>query len=154
MSDEIQEILGWSEIMILSLKWGVVQQTTVLLKIQRHQQSPKKLKAHLHLELCPGHLLRLCSTFSLDCCFSSFGHPQRSEARMTRSQSCWRESVWWCVTPPLLLSHRETLWACRWGRELVGWRFQPSVTPTTNPRRWATAPWPSTLTRWVSVTRV
>lgn len=122
----------------------------------KHQQSPEAPKARPHLELCPVRLFPLRHTvlpalsFSLDCSLSSIGGPHRSVARMTQSQSCWRGSVWWCATPPPLRSHRVTLWACRWGQVLDGWHFQPSVTPTMNPRRWATAPWPSTLTRWVS----
>lgn len=85
----------------------------------------------------------------LDCCCSSTGGPPRSAARMTQSRSCWRESVWWCATPPHRRSHQVMPWACQWGQELGGWHFRPFVTPTTNRQRWATEPWPSTLTRWV-----
>lgn len=139
-------------------KWEVLLEDTIVtdtVTVLGVKTSTEPKKVHPQFELCLVHVLLLHPTLLsaqslLGCCFWSFQGQLRSVARMTQSQSCWRENVWWCATPPLPLSHREMLWACRWGLEQVGWRFRPSAVPTTNPLRWATAPWPSTLTRWVS----
>lgn len=131
--------------------WEIVDSISVKTTTSQHKK--------LHLQPAGGfELCRVSATPSLraaqslsDCCSCFFGGPPRSAARMTQNRSCWRGNVWWCATPPLPRNHRATLWVCPWGRVPAGWRFLPSVTPTLNPQRWATVPWPSTSTRWVPV---
>lgn len=71
-----------------------------------------------------------------------------ASARTTRSPSCSKGSVWWCATrtlprtvgsPPHLAYQSAPL-----GQR---WLFPLCVEPTTSRQRWATRPWPSTLTR-------
>lgn len=79
-----------------------------------------------------------------------------ASARTTRNPSCSRESVLWCATrTPLRTERSPPHLAYLSAPPGQRWHFPPCVEPIMNRQRWATRPWPSTLTRsdvlWLKV---
>lgn len=71
-----------------------------------------------------------------------------ASARTTRSPSSWKESVSSCVTRTRLrTAGSPPLWAFQCAPPGQRWLFPPCAGPTMSRQRWATRPWPSTLTR-------
>lgn len=69
-------------------------------------------------------------------------------ARTTRSPSSWKESVSSFVTRTRLrTAGSPPHWAFQCAPLGQRWLFPPCAGPTMSRQRWATRPWPSTLTR-------
>lgn len=71
-----------------------------------------------------------------------------ASARTTRSPSSWKESVSSCATQTRLrTAGSPPHWAFQCAPLGQRWLFLPCAGPTMSRQRWATRPWPSTLTR-------